>query len=600
MKPSPPFNVALQIPASLVGRIVTDRVACRRHTRILEERSHDARAPKEKLQYQRKILNVLVAACARIEPFKQRDDATKLVRKFVTLAQTLESSKAVAFSFGQTEGVEVGSSPIEEEAASRDSSPELLSSPLELPASKPVREDILHPLSVALLAFRLGGPVNAAFTTHQNEWTLQKDAAHDAPSFYCEGDVGGMFEDLRVTVVWETRDEKESGPSGTHSVFLTGDATPRPLISLKRQEQDEGNSPTIILYDCKHAALYYDCNDPEAIRKSISLDFHRNTISDEDIRLLHGVSIDKSGEKPSLTELVTNFPIEGYAVHFHRILFNSVSLDAILTKLDMFEIPPAPALPKNGQRLREERFDVYKKDNWSHLPQDVKRMETDVYLQGVYTTQASFLGKILLKARRDVHLPVGANLFPQSPLEGNLEWARKFVRDLPDDLMSSRLDYYASALVGQTYTAKDLVSTANLHNYAKMLERRCLELIGIGLVDDACRLPSMAALACVFGSAIDGSKEGQIVAEPWIEELDLQVYRTRCLYLFWCADWLVCYLVKPEAGPFMIIDEDVAIAGAQGAEREVRRIATVLLRNWVAWSLFVERLPQGVFFVRRP
>jgi hypothetical protein len=145
-----------------------------------------------------------------------------------------------------------------------------------------------------------------------------------------------------------------------------------------------------------------------------------------------------------------------------------------------------------------------------------------------------------------------------------------------------------------------LVSTANLQKYAKMLEQRCLELIGIGFTDDAHRLPSMAALVCAVGNAIHGLKEVQVVTDPWIEESDLQVYRTRCLYLFWCADWLVCYLVKPVAGPFMAIDEDRAIAGARNLGKEVRQIATVLLRNWVAWGLFVEGLPQGGFFVRRP
>ncbi len=346
--------------------------------------------------------------------------------------------------------------------------------------------------------------------------------------------------------------------------------------------------------------MYYDCEDPNAIRKSISLDFHLNTISDKDIHLLGGASADKSRGKLTLTELVTNFPIAKYATHFHNLLFDSVSLDAMLTRLDILEVPPARALPKHGQRLREERFDTYKKDNWAHLPLDVKRMESDICLEGIYATAASFLDKVVLKARRDVHLPVGASLFPQSPMEGNLEWARKFIRDLPENLVSTRVAYYASALIDPAYTAGDLVSTANLRKYAKMLEQRCLELIGIGFIDDAYQLPSMAALACAVGNAIDGLKEVYIVADPWIEELDLQVYRTRCLYLFWCADWLVCYLVKPVAGPFMIIDEDRAIAGARNFGREVRQIATVLLRNWIAWGLFVEGLPQGGFFIRRP
>ena len=545
------------------------------------------------------MLNALVAACAQTAGFAQRDVAFKLVEKFRTLAQTLDRSKAVAFTFGVEEDEEIVTLPIEEQvAASGDSSPEPQSSPLELSTSMPAREDTLHPLLVALLAFKLGGPINAAFTGHQHEWRPPIDTARDTPSFYSEGDVGDFFDDIRITIVWEMRDDKATGPSGKHSVFLTSDATPRPLEALTVQKRAEASSPVTILYDCRHAALYYVCDDPDAIREGKSLDVHLNTISDKDVRLLNTATGDKSRGKPSLTELVTNFPIENYANHFHDILFDSVSVNAIFTKLDMFDVPPAPALPPDRQHLQDKRFDAYKKDNLAHLPIDIKRLAGDVYLEGSYPTAASFLDKVVLKARRDVHLPVGASLFPQSPMEENMEWARRAIRDLREDLVSNRVAHYATALVDSAYATRDLISTANLRNYAKMLERHYLELIGIGFTDDACSLPSMAALACAFGNAIDGLKEAQIMAEPWIEEMDLQVFRTRCLYLFWCADWLVRYLVKPEPGPFMIVDEKTAIAGAQGMGRAVRRIATMLLRNWVAWSLLVEGLPQSGFFVR--
>jgi hypothetical protein len=193
-------------------------------------------------------LNVLIAACAQTEAFKHREDAIELVQKFVTLAQTLENSKAVAFSFGATDGVEVAASAAEEKVcASRYPSPDLTSSPLELPTSKHVREDILHPLLIALLAFKLGGPVNAAFTTHQREWRPPNNATRDALGFHSEGDVGDMFDDLRITVVWEMRNDKATGPSGSHNVFLTSDAMPRPLEALRTRDQDKVSTPTAIL-----------------------------------------------------------------------------------------------------------------------------------------------------------------------------------------------------------------------------------------------------------------------------------------------------------------------------------------------------------------
>jgi hypothetical protein len=79
--------------------------------------------------------------------------------------------------------------------------------------SKHIREEFLHPLLVALLAFKLGGPVNAAFTTHRHEWRLASDNTRETPSLHTEGDAGHMFEDLRITVVWEMRDGEAADPS---------------------------------------------------------------------------------------------------------------------------------------------------------------------------------------------------------------------------------------------------------------------------------------------------------------------------------------------------------------------------------------------------
>lgn len=535
MKRTHAFHAAVQVPPSLVGRAVTDRVACRRHTRILEERPQGAGISTRKLKYRRDMLDTLLSACKQTKAFAERENAVPLVQKFLVLAQTLESSKAVAFSLGIADSVEIAASTTAEKvAASLYSSPELASSSLDRPTPKPVQKDFLHPLWVALLAFKLGGPINAASTTHQHEWRLPSEKTRDTPSFYSEGDFVNMFEDLRIAVIWETRDGEAAGPSGNHTVFLTGDATPRPLVTLGTQD-NAASSPITILYDCGHAALYYDCDDPDVIRNSISADLHLNAISDEDIQLLNGSPSDVLRGKLSLTELVTNFPIAKYATHFHNLLFDSVSLNAILATLGTLDVPPAPTIPKIGRCLLEERFETYKKDNWAHLPLEIKRMETDVYLEGTYPTAADFLNGVVLKARRDVHLPVGVKLFPQSPLDEISEEARKFIRDLPGDLISTRMAYYASALIDSAYTIGDLIPTANLHKFAELVERRCLELIGIGFIDDESRLSSMAALASAFGNAVDGLKEVQMVAEPWIEGLDLQVYRTRCLYLFWCA-----------------------------------------------------------------
>jgi hypothetical protein len=595
------FRAAIQVPASIRGRLVTDRVACRRHTRSLEDKPKDARATAIRDQYRRSFLNLLIAAHAEADPFADKEATITLVQKFVTFAQTLETSKAVAFLFEDAEGMDAADPMAEEdEVASRYPTPKQPLEPTEQPSSKQFRKDILHPLLVALLAYQLGGPINAAYTKHENEWKVPDDIGNSAPNFYSEGDAGEFFDEFRVTRVWETQDGLTVGSLGTHNVFLTGDATPRPLVTLQSKAHDRGASQKTIVYDSRNAALYYDCEDPNAVRKSISFDFHLNRITDDDIRVLSTPSDVEASEKLTMTELLTRFPVDNYTQHFHDLLFDDKLLNAILTKLSTFEIPPQPVAPSKTHQHLESRFELYKKDNIARLPHDVLRLEHDVPLTGTYATPAGFLDTIILKARRDVHLPIGMNLFPQTPLDENKECARKFIRDLPEDLISTRLATYAPALVDTAYTANDLLPTGHLSRLSKILEHRCLELVGTGFVDDGGQMPSIASLASAFGEAVDGVKEIQTMPEPWVDASDMQVYRTRCLYLFWCADWLVCYLVKPTAGPFMIVDPGNATRDVLRMRNEMYRVATMLLRNWVAWGLFVEQQPQGGFIVRRP
>ena len=599
-----PFHVAIHVPADIRGRTVTDRVACRRHTRVFAEIPKKARATASRAKYQENIVSVLLAACADIEAFSQGRGA-ELVQKFLTLAELLEGSKAVGFLFDVASGVE----PMEK-AAENDVLINAYPSPVEDPeqrtcfAPKPVHELLLHPLLIALLAFQLGGPVNAAFTAHELEWKLPEDTTSTIPTLYNEGDTGNLFDGFRITRVWETRDGKTVGPSGSHSVFLTGDATPQPLVRLGVHEKDGNSSPITILYDCRQAALYYDCQDPDAVRRGASLDFHLNTLTDDVLRLLAapstGASSGTSPRKLTLSKLVTEFPIPNYTPHFHDLLFDSASLTGILTKLSTITIPPRPNLSENCRRLHEERFEAYKKENWAHLPPEVKLMESDTYLGGTYCTPASFLDNVVLKARRDIHLPIGMDLFPQTVVAENMEWARKFIRDMPKDRISARLSYHAQALFETAYSTKDLVSTPNIRKLAEAIRMSCLELTAFGLVGEALQLPYIAALIQALGNTIDGLKEVHLCAEPWIEEADLQIYRTRCLYLFWCVDSVVCFLEKPVMGPFMTLDVKIVESRINTVQRGMHLVAKKLLRNWVAWGLFIDSLPEGEFFVRLP
>jgi hypothetical protein len=457
-------------------------------------------------------------------------------------------------------------------------------------------EGLVHPLFIALLAYRLGGPVTAANTATAHQWKLpdQSKSEVQVNNFHIEGDDGDIFNDHRVTLVWEESDIS-TNTIGEHHIFQSGDATPRMLAMASPIKSDRHSTLLTVLYDSKNAALAYECQEQTVIRKSISLDFHVNAVSDDVIHLLHCREPDElEYEDLTLAELVTNFPNSNYYNHFHRLLFSPESLQAIVEKLLSIDIA-APKLPPQTQSDFQQRLDTYSRENIFHIPPQILSLEKDLLVSGTFSSVESFLELLSVKAQRDAHLPIGSDLFPHDAVDQSREWARKFLRDSVCHIVSRRLAAYTPALTQSPYTAHDILSTIQLHGLANIITTRCLELVSTGYTDPYHMLPSLPSFATVLGNAINGLKEVQVLAEPWIDERDFQIYRTRCLYLFWCADWLVDYLGKPIEGPFMLrevgIKEMVALRGS------VVVMARLLLRNWVAWGLFVEGLPSEGFWV---
>jgi hypothetical protein len=336
---STPFNAAIEVPDRMCGQTVKDRIAHTRHTHGLGERLKCRAAEDKKLQYQQNLIDNLMAACSRTKAFCDPEIATQSVEKFLALARTLENAKALAVSFGAAENVE--NQQVSEVTVALGGYPTPGDTPgrSKLSTSKHIRENMLHPLFIALLAFQYGGPINAAFGTHEHDWRPSETTPKGMSSFCSEGDTGSIFDGLRMTVVWETRDGKTKEPSGAHSVFLTGESGPRRLALLDNQDQAHGDTPLTIVYDSQHAALYYDSEDPGAVRKSITVDFHLNSITDDDLELLSTPSQQQSCSNLSLSELVTQFPISNYDAHFHDLLFDAASLDTILTKLSSITVP---------------------------------------------------------------------------------------------------------------------------------------------------------------------------------------------------------------------------------------------------------------------
>jgi hypothetical protein len=386
--------------------------------------------------------------------------------------------------------------------------------------------------------------------------------------------------------------------SGQHHLFLSGDATPQKIIAATSTGGANASNPTTILYDTKNASLVYDCQEAAVIRHSISLDFHLHITPKDELSRLSELRADLSqAEGMELIELLTSCPEEGYEMHFQRLLCNPKSLAAMVQMLSRID-PPAPcpcSTPSNAAFLK--RVDDYKRDNVASIPPETLNFEHDIQVSGIYTTPMVFLQNLTSKACRDVHLPLGWNLFPYETTDDTREVARKYFRDMSEKSVGMRIGAYMSTLMKTPYSPQDLLSTAQLQELAEQIGHASLELITLGYVSIADVLPCIPSFVQALGRALNGPKEAQGRSESWFDESGLHLYRTRCLYLFWCVEFLVDYLGKPIEGPFMMMRMRKAdIASIRG---QVESLARMLLRNWVAWGLFVEGLPKGGFRVKK-
>jgi hypothetical protein len=344
--------------------------------------------------------------------------------------------------------------------------------------------------------------------------------------------------------------------------------------------------------------LYYDNQDPDTRRHSISLDFHISTIIDDDLDVFSIPQLDECQLRElTLAKLVTKLPIHDYVNNFHHLLFEDKSFDKMLVVLGSLSVPcQTPHLAALQNTALQRRYRAWQRDNEATIPRKIRAIQSDILISGTYDSPDGFIDNVVCKALRDVHLPIGMDIVPQLPTDAQHEYARKYIRNQPAEAVYRKLVQYVQFLTIRSYTSTDLLSTSKIREIGSILEKRCLELISADLVDSACLLPAVGSLSCTLGDALDSMKEVSASLEPWVTDEDLQIFRTRCIYLFWCTDWLARYLATPKRGPMMI--RDVRRDEIANIREEATYIARLLLRNWVAWGLFVESLPKGGFKVR--
>ncbi|KAF2824816.1 hypothetical protein CC86DRAFT_420044 [Ophiobolus disseminans] len=507
----------------------------------------------------------------------QHKDGTSLAKRFVILAHTLEHANAVALPVDHNAGNLKASCTLQEAWNDTLQGELAYGGTLLINQSGVLRHSItqagvIHPLTVAILAFRLGGPVNAANSAYAQQWRLSERPvpAGQVKKFHMEGESRNIFDEQRVAFVWEVRDGQVCSTSDDHSIFL-GDSIPHEL----KRASSIGNAGVVelsaIIYDSRNASLVYECQDAKAVRHSISLDFHVHDTPDDMLSLPADMKQQEFEPKGrTLMELLTCCPGPGYSSHSHCSLFSPDSLTAIVDKLSRINVPQ-PTLPSDPQPQFFQQMERCKLENQCHIPPDILRMGHDIFISGTYLTTAMFIHNVVFKARRDVHLHLGWDLVPQNRIEEECDSARKFIRDISAMLMQEM---------------------------ANSIGRWCRKLCATGYVSSPDVLAVLPMFTSALGLALNGPKEIQENPEPKIDGNDFQVYRTRCLYLFWCTKCLVDYLGKPLAGPFMLEQLDKRNIAAY--RFRVGICAGLLQRNWVAWSMFVEGLPRGEMVVRRP
>jgi len=411
-----------------------------------------------------------------------------------------------------------------------------------------------------------------------------------------------MTKRLLTSDRWENRQGQVKRASGAHHLFLTGERTPRCLNAATVNTNFNAGIPQTILYDMRNASLVYECQDEDPVRHSISLDFHLQSTSDEDNTpdkdrgLFSGLKPeDVQPDSMELIDLLTSYPVPGYKAHFQRLLGNPKSIGAIIQMLSRLDPPALCPRSSSSHEQYLRRVESCKQENLAKIPPEILSIKHDVQVSGRYSFPAGFLQNLARKACRDVHLPLGWDLFPHELTDGGREIARKYFRDLPERSVAGRIESYTCTLMKMPNLPQDLLSTEQLQNLANHIAKGSWELVSDGYVSTPGILPYIPSFVQALGSVLNGRKEAQHSAEAFYDATGFQIYRSRCLYLFWCVDFLVNYLGKPIEGPHMVgrlkMDEIVKM------KSHADTMARLLLRNWVAWGLFVEGLPKDGFRV---
>jgi hypothetical protein len=375
------LSATLAIPEVEYGNILARRIASRRLTLDLQARLEGEENDERQRKYRTSILETIYKAGTNLAQKRQ------LLKSFRSLADNLDNAKALAI-------------------------------PTDMPPGtgfNDLCDHLLHLLSVALLAYRMGGPLNAGTTPpHAHQWkpSGNLETAVDPQNFYMEGDNESIFADHRITLVWEETNGQARRASGDHHIFLNGNFTESaPLLTASMAHTGHTQAAGAILYDQKNAALVYESQEKDAVRHSLSLDLMLQTADDD----LSDLLATTKAAPTKLSALLLSHPIPNYGDHFKRLLFALASLEARVEKLS--SVMTAKALPPTKLNLLR-KVNAWLNDDKVYTPASCCR-EYDTKLTSVSTSKDDFLLGLSHKAFRDLHMHIGCESCPKTPLKNS-------------------------------------------------------------------------------------------------------------------------------------------------------------------------------------
>jgi hypothetical protein len=574
--------VTLAVHEAEFGYILASRIASRRLTLGFQMRPEWEEIAERRSRYRASILHTIYSAAS------DHTRGSKLLSTFQRLADNLENAKAMAIPTDIPVGT--GFNDAWRALLHRND----LTGDISNVEPHEVCDHLLHPLSVALLAYHMGGPVNAGtIPPHAHRWKLPDDSATaiDPQSFHMEGDDKSIFADHRITLVWEELNGQSKGASGQHHVFLSGNVTDStPLETAYLVHASHTQAASIILYDQHNAALVYESQQKDAVRHSLSLDFMLQTGDDN----LFDLFTTPKAVPIKLSTLLLGHPTPNYGYHFERLLFAPASLEALVGKLSSVDMAEVPCTTIDNFM---EKANAWHNEERARIPASIC-LEYDTRITCVSTSKDNLLSCLSHRAFRDLHMHIGCDFFPENTVEEFREYARLWIRDMSFTQVSQRLACYKTTLGTVPFATSGMLPTSQLHGLSLRIARKCRELIGSGFIDPTGVLASLPFFVSALGKALNGPKQIETVQEFEVGFLDLQTYRTRCLYLFLCADWLMQYSNTPVRGLCMLPDADKVLCDVTTGGYKSNTIQ--LLQNWIIWGLLMENLPplQGLVIGR--